>query len=776
LEELKPSTRLPTICLVNGEPILAADWHQVELEPADVAVFMCLPKGGGGGGGSAQAVIGVLLIIAGTLTSWAGGTALIYMGVAILASGLMPMPNMRALAAPASGSTEAASPTYNIQLSGNTARLGQAMPVPYGRHLIMPDFAGNPYTEYDGDTDDQIYYALMCVGVMDNFTIESVTIDDTVISHFADVAMQWIGPQFGNTLTLVNPAVVTAPEVAGQDMILGTVVGPFAACGPGMKATRVGIDIVLPKGLYFASDTGTLTAKSVTYMFEARSISDSGAASGNWFLLAVETLELAQNSPVRRSYSYNVSPARYEVRAQRIDVRDDNARAAHDVQWAGLRTYLAVSVPLEPNANFLALKIRASSQLSGLSQRKVAVIVRRWLPSWTSGGGWADPTETRSIAWALADVLRNPVYGPAVPDSRIDLQTLAELNTLWQSRQDYFNGVFDKRITVWQALTTIARCGRARPVMRGNVFTFVRDGPQTLPVALFNSRNIRRKSLSIGFAMPTEDTPDGLELEFFDEITWSSNYVTMPIPGVVGDPLSPARISIMGISHLKQAQRECAYITADMAYRPIRAAFETELEGHLPALGDLVAVSPQIVNWGYNGEIVDWDPTTAEAICSEKLSWSVGDLAILTDAAGDVHGPYSVIAGTAVNSMKFLESTIVPYVGTERERTRYTMGPAATYTKLCKVVTLTPSGDDTVQVRVVVEDNRVHTADEAYAGYGGATGGSTGGITGRPLRYGPDDLPSYDDATEAQRERYGFYANDDLQVGSEGDPPYVFTI
>lgn len=765
LDQLKPATTLPTVCQLNGEYVLAADWSFIELEVTDIAVFLTLPKGGGGGG-SYQIILGIILIVVGVVVP--GAQPLIYAGAALLLSGLLPSPNFVPLVNNNQGISP--SPTYNVQLQGNTARLGQAMPVPYGRHMIMPDFAAPPYNIFT-EQDDQLYHAVLCIGVMNKFTLETVTIDDTVLEHFVDVSTQLVGPQYGAaTLTLVNPAVVNAPEVAGQDMLTGVVIGPFAANGPGLQAVKIGIDIVWPKGLYFANDSGNLDPKSCQWMFEARSITSSGSSAGNWFLLGVEELELAQSNPVRRSYEYVVPPGRYEVRGQRLDTRDDNARAGHDMSWVGLRTYINTTTPLDANANFLAIRMRANAQLSGLSQRRIAVIVRRWLPTWNPDTGWSAPVETRSIAWALADVLKNSVYGANVPDSRIDLQTLYELDLEWSARGDTFNGVFDKRITVWAALTTIARCGRARPVMRGSVFTFVRDNEQALPVALFNTRNIKRGSFQIEYDVVTEDTPDGLELEFFNEETWSLDYVTLPMPGVVGEPIAPARISVQGITVLRQAQRECAYMAADAGYRRSRISFDTEMEGFLPALGDLIAVAHDVVGWGSGGEIVAYSPGVVQ--CSEKLNWSVGaNYAIFVDEQGDIHGPYTVTPGSLANSMQFTDTLPdgLIYTGTERERTRYAMGPAGSYAKFCKVLTLTPSSDDTVHIRAVVEDVRVHSADLPY------TGGGGGGVGGRIARYAPPGIPNYDAASDAQHEAYGFYSDADNTVGVTNDVGYVYT-
>lgn len=762
LDQLRPNVSLPVVCTVNGEPILADDWWQVEPEFGDVVVYHTLPQGGGGAG-SAMTIIGIVMIAVG---AWTGQIQLIYAGAALLLSGVLSQPS----AVPLIGNQATSpSPTYNIQLQGNSARLGQAMPVVYGRHILTPDFVAAPYNLYT-TADDQIYHALLCIGVMDKFTLETITIDDTVLDHFINVSTQLVGPQYSGSLTLVDPAVVNAPEVAGQDMLQGVVVGPFAACGPGLKANQIGIDLIWPKGLYFANDEGTLTAKSCQWMFEARKITDTGATAGTWFLLGLESITATQNNPVRRSYSYTVTPARYEVRGQRVDVRDDNARAGHDMTWAGLRTYIDTDTPLESHANYLAIKMQANAQLSGLSQRRISVIVRRWLPTWNPTTGWSLPVETRSIAWALADVLRNPVYGGGVPDNRIDLQTLYELHNEWTARGDTFNGVFDKRISMWQALTTIARCGRARPVMRGSVFTFVRDNEQSLPVAMFNTRNIQRGSFQIDYDIVTEDTPDGMELEFFNEVTWASDYVTMPVPGIVGDPIAPAKISIQGITDLKQAQRECAYMVADVGYRRSRISFVTELEGFLPALGDLIAVAHDVVGWGSSGEITNWTDLTAT--CSEELNWSVGaNYVILSDDQGDVFGPYLVAQGVDPNSMKFLEpvTDLDVYTGTARERTRYAMGPASAYAKMCKVTSLTPSSDNTVQVKAVIEDNRVHSADLPYRDGGG------GGSGPRLARYAPPGIPTYDAASDVQRNAYGFFSDPDRTVGSENDEGYVYS-
>lgn len=1144
LNELRPVTPLPVMCVLNGEPVLPEDWEYVP-SVEDHVGYIVLPQGGGGDGGSNPVVtiLGIIVTVVGALTY---NPYLIAAGIAMLAMGLIPAPTFTPISPPPAANAEL-SPTYNIQLAGNSARLGQAIPVVYGLHVLMPDFAGQPYSEFDA-VGDQYYHAILCLGMATDFVIKSVMIDDTVLSHFEGVEQQLYGPGGQPTLTLVNPCVVNAPEIAQQDLEYGTVVGPFASCGPGLRAVKIGIDVVFPRGLYFASDTGELQPKSVSWLFEARAISDSGAVAGNWFLLGLETFEDASNKAIRRTYTYDVPPGRYEVRGQRTTERDDNTRAGHDIQWLGMRAYLNSPAELDPEATYLALRIKANNQLSGLSQRRISVILQRKLPTWTpfapgdanwldvvlhlemngpnasttftdtsptpktvtaagpagaaqlttaevryatasahftlpgarleidsaplsvgtdefdlrtwfyavptaverviydcrdsvagsagfvwfittagklayaggspyvtkvtsvsiptnawsflrlarisgrvyaqvnttvedlgadvrdlgrsaggvcldgplvntlvltlrngydgdqgvanggeffvtgfidppnpsatdivylydndlhslpsgtlidsltfdeirgnefvsidfyigleagegatlsnvvngsyggacscrittsfgriydlsldaavltgrahaaridtrclaagakttigsavdgsktlnefefvgpfqltvgtgrgtsavpgvpvptgpyptdaSIGGWSAPVETSSIAWAIVDALKNPTYGGGVDDSRIDLMTFYELDLLWKSRYDEFNGVFDKRTTLWSAIATIARAGRARPLMRGSVFTCVRDSQQELPVAMFGMRNIKRGSFSIDYVLVTEDDPDSIELEFFDARTWSANYVTMPIdPAVTAETaVKPMRMSIVGITGMKQAQREAAYYAAGARYRRSSIVFTTEMEGFLPGFGDLIGVGHDVTGWGSSGELVAWDGEIAE--CSEELTWSVGDhYAMLVDEQGDPAGPFKVVQGPTANSMRFVESPgDVPYVGTERERTRYAMGPGANYFKLCRVVSISPQGNNEVEIRAIVEDNRVHAADALYAGP--STGTAGGGP--RTARYAPSGVPNYNAASTEQRNAYGFYSTAERTVGTVNDPAYVY--
>lgn len=759
LNELRPKTSAPLLCMVNGEYVLPEDWD-IPAGPLDHVVFYTVPQGGG----DSNPLVVILSIVVLAVGIFTGNPYLIAAGAGMLVSGLITPPSFT----PLTSLESSASPTYSIALSGNTARLGAAIPVPYGRHQIIPDFASQPYSEYD-ENGDQFYHALLCLGQQERHTIEQITIDDTVLSHFEGVETQLIGPQYtGVTLTLVNSCVVNAPEIANQDMNSGTYVGPFAACGPGLTTSKISIDIFCQKGLYLANDSGVLGPKSVSWVVEARTITNTGASSEPWVIIGAETLTDSTNKAIRRTYNYILSPGRYEVRVQRTDTRDDNIRAGHDMTWGGLRAYVNKTAELEPSAVFLALRVKANNQLSGLSQRKIAVVQRRWLKTWHPMTGWSDYVDTQSIAWAAADILKNQVYGGKLTDDRIDLQTLYELDQVWSARGDTFNAIFDKRITIWSALTSVLRAGRTSPIMRGSVFTFVRDSKQDLPVALFSMHNIRRGTFQISYTLPSENDTDGLELEYFSSDTWATAYVTIPIPGVV-TPINPARASLMGITSAAQATREATHIVNDAFYRKSRINFETELEGFLPSFGDLIAISHDVTGWGSSGEIEIWN--SPEAICSEEVVFGAGQhYAILVDEQGDVHGPYKVEPGSSERSIKFTElPDFTPNDGVEMLRTRYAFGASTNYAKMCKILSIEPKDDNIVGIVAVVEDNRAHV-DADFVGSGGS-----GSLTGRLARYAPAGVPNYNAASDVEHNSYGFVSRPDRTVGITNDVAYVYS-
>ncbi|MBI1326998.1 MAG: phage tail protein [Alphaproteobacteria bacterium] len=709
----------PTLCLVDGEPVLRKDWALVVITKDTVVSFIALPQGGGGGGKILRTVLTIAVMVAapyagaalaGTLgVTSAIGTSLLTAGIALAGSALVnalippPMPS----SAISNYNATSPSPTYSLQAQGNQARLGEPIPVVYGRHVVYPDFGATPYAEFTNN--DQFLFQLHVIGQGD-YDIEVIRIEDTPISSFTEIEYEIIPPN--QTVTLFDTDVVTAPEIAGQELLStgdgGDWIGPFVANPSETQTTLLALDMILPKGLYYANDSGGLNSRTASWDVEVRLIDDDGVALGSWFNLGSESITDNTNTAIRKTYKYPVPAGRYEVRAIRTNAKDMSARAGSDLNWNALKAHLVHDDDFG-NVTLLAMKMRATDNLSQRSSRMVNTIVTRKLPIWDAVTGWSEPQATRSIAWACADILKS-TYGAKLEDSRIDLQALVALDAIWTARGDTFNGVFDRKLTVWDALSQVARCGRAVAFLQGGLVRFVRDEPKTLPVALFSPRNIVKSSFKIDYVMPGEDTADSVTVEFFNEKTWKPDEVTVSLPDSSVE--QPATVSLFGSTDKAHAIREGLYMAAANRYRRRMISFKTELEGLIPTYGDLIAISHDMPRWGEAGDVVAYDHPALNL--SESVSFTEGDshYIVLRKQDGSVSGPWFVTTGANERQVMLAEELdFTPYTGSEQERTHFAFGIGEQWGVLARVTAVKPRGD-LVEIASVVENPLVHTADQ----------------------------------------------------------------
>jgi hypothetical protein len=699
LRELAECATGPHIVTVNGTPVLRAEWGAQVLSGQLVCVIE-VPQGG-----SSRDIARLLATIALMVILGPSGFAL--QGVAYSAAfiaGSIAINMLLPPIAPNVGGGPAASPTYSVGFQGNTARLKQSIPVRYGYGRWYPDHASQPYYRYIGD--EQYLYMLLCVGQGEyDFTVQGGGhfLDDTPLAEFEDIDFQVIEPGDLGTLLYVDSAMVTAPEVSGQDMLTDAVVGPFTVCGRGQKVDSIGIDMVWPKGLY--------PNKTTEWLVEAQLIDEYDTPLSAWATLGEESRTGDTTTQLRESYEYAVSEGRYRVRVTRTDTRSDSTSVAHDQAWVGLRAVLKDGDVVNTTCTFIEVRARASKQLSGVSQSRFNSIGTRKLPIW-NGSTWSAPTATRSIAWAWADMHRNTDYGLSWPDSRLDLAGLLELDAIWTERGDYFDFSFDSRRAFLESSRLTARAGRAGAIYRLGIGGLVRDAAQTLPAAVFNMTNIERDSMGINYRVASSDSPDGIELTYWDSIAQEERtFDSLPRHGLT-DSSHPEEVVLHGVTGRAHADRERHYMVADFSFRPITAQWTTGAEGMRCTYLDLVAVHHDKMPRTQGGRTTDWDSSTRTLTLSEPAVFTNGETAFVgwSDESGAFAGPYECTPGlTAYDVVLSVSPSSAPLTeGLNEERSKYVFGKL-TY---CVVRAVEPSGNGRVRITASVEDDRVHTADE----------------------------------------------------------------
>lgn len=737
---LDPKWDRPYIALLDGKPVLRRDWN-LYVENGRVLVFIdaeAIPAGGGGGGSNPVLMIAMLAVIAisagvagavagmgafavnsatgvaGTVLGMGGATWGAIAGGAVMLVGSAIVNAVLPATPQAMGGRQrdavSPSPTYSIQAQGNSARLEQAIPEHFGRHIAYPDFAANPYQEYSGN--EQFLYQLLCLG-RGEYDIEQIRIEDTAISNFEEITYEVVQPY--QPVTMFPASVTTSVEASGQDMAYDTYIGPFIANAAGTEANFIGVDFVAPRGLYFAENNGSLSPKSISVAVEAREVGEDGVpvGAGTYTTLGTRTYTASSATPRRYSERYSVAPGRYEVRVKRTSTKDTSTRAGHDIVWGSLRAYLKDDATYG-DVTLIAMRMRASDQLSSISSRKINVIATRRLPIW-NGSTWSTPTATRSIAWALAYACKQI----GLTDAQIDLATLRQLDTTWAVRGDTCDGRIDSTMAFWECLTRIGAAGRCKPYMQAGVTRFFRDQAAVLPVAHFGVRNIVRNSLSVDYIMPSQDTADAVSVSYFDGGSWRQKRVMAALPDSTA--AKPAKMDLALVTSRAQAFKEGTYQAASNRYRRKVIKFTTEMEGFIPSFGDLIAIQHDMPGWGQGGEVVGWDVETSTLTVSEPLTWEDGETHYIAfaDKNGGMVGPFVVTAGLSAYQCIADEPLLdtnnepwEPYTGSDYERTRFSFGWAETWSQKARVLSVMPRSMERVEIQAINEHDNVHTAEE----------------------------------------------------------------
>lgn len=731
---------LPVIALLNGE-VVPGDFWDLPLAAGDALLFLALPAGGDGGKDVFRFVLQLAVTV---VAAWALGPAglglsgvALQAGVAVatLAGGYL----VNALLPPTAASAQSynsgagASPTYSLTPQGNQARLGAPIPKQYGRHLYVPDLAAQPWTEYVGN--DLFLHQLLDGGVGLS-QIHKIRIagtecwneDDGYTDAFSDIEIEIVPP--GSPVTLFPTGVETSALVTGQTLLGAneegaTTIGPFETCAPGDRVTKVAFDFVAPGGAGHLTDEGAIAPRTIVVKQEVQEIDDDGEPLGDWSTLDETEYQFATRTAQRMSPTYPVEAGRYRVRVTRTNDAATETRDWDAIQWEGLRGFLPADNVFP--SQVVAVRMRASNQLSSQASRLFDFIQTAMLPSW-DGEGFSAPVATRSIFDAAMDVLLNTEYGGGHPLDRIDVETLASMHATWEARGDTFDGVFDQGQSVWDVLSDILRVGRARPIEIGDTISFVRDEKQTVPKMILTPRQIAENSFRIDDVFDDPNAPDCVLGEYVDERTWDVGATVLAaLPGSAA--VNPVRKSIKGITDRHRAWQFFMYDTAAAYYRREIVTAGVEFDGRLLSALDLVPVAHPLCDWGRAADVTDYDAGARKLTLSQKalLDPQALNFVRLRKRDGKPWGPVKVSKGASAFTVIMDAGELATVVATQGdpadfivtqddadldiEPTTAVLGHGDMYERDCKLMGIQKSGE-TLTLSLVVDDDRVYEAGE----------------------------------------------------------------
>lgn len=665
----------PTICQLNGQPILRKFWDTRKLKDEDVLAFVTVPQG-----------IETLII------------AIVAIAVAVVAVTLMPDPKIP--------QDQTASPDSVYTLRGQTNRFRPNEPVEvvYGKCRIWPTFITRPYSEYRGN--DQYQYSLFCLG-QGRFEIHDMKLDDTPVEDFEEVQLNVVAP--GGDLELVHSNVVTAAEVnnlelygPNEEEYTGWS-GPFTLNEWDNPIKRIGIDVSFPQGLYRMDSKGKLQSQEVEVEFQYREIGEMGGAIGDWTEIVNPTITRSDNTPQRITFNHGVPSGRYEVRGRRVSEKSESIKVSSQVRWEAVKGYARLHNNFG-EVTLVEMVALATNNLNDNTSKAFNLKVTRKLRTWDPVDGWsAGRVATRNPAWAFCDLFRAE-YGAKLSGEFLDKQALYDLSLIFEAKNQWFDWVFDQPMTVWDAAKMIMRVGRCVPIPQGSLVTAVRDKAQTLPSAVFNQHNIVKGTLVEKLRMFEFQPFDGIIVEYTDNDTWKPREVTCILPG--RDGLNLDRIKFPGCTNRNKAYQEGMYTLSRREYQRTTVTFQTGLEGHLPSYLDLISITHDTIRVGQGGMIMAYNSSTNVMTLSEEVVFAtdniVHKLAIRGDDGAILGSPITVTRGSAPNKVVLASDPPVALdFSSDRVPPLYAFGVADLWSFLGKVVSIKPMDEKTVEITCV---------------------------------------------------------------------------
>ena len=397
----------PHIGYLNGyeddDICTMSEWADINLSENHTIVFIPQHLGNGGGGSNPLKVILALAVvvfapqIAGFLGSMGAGAAVTStmvarFGVATLLSAFVQPAPAEAI----SMDIKQASPTYSVSAQGNATSLGSALSKVYGNHIIYPSFIAAPWVMYANH--EQVLTQIFHVG-LGKYVCEEPKLEDTAISNFTKVDWAFIyydeqgvasviksfnGIGWASWESAAAHRAVTSVEVAGQEL-LGTneagygYIGGFIVNKSGTEINQVDVDVVFPRGLYYANNDGSFANKTVTWGFEARKVDNSGSPVGNWF-------------PLSSNQTFTGSSSSSAVIPQPPEFTGDSEQAlvtvVIDTGVAGISSSLRYSTAEYNSATLINYSVSNSGGFD-----KITATVR---PNWN----WVTAGEGTDVVWA----------------------------------------------------------------------------------------------------------------------------------------------------------------------------------------------------------------------------------------------------------------------------------------------------------------------------------------------------------------------------------------
>lgn len=711
-----------------------AHWRHVRPKAGAVVTVKAVAQGGDGNK-ALRTVLQIAVLVASLYVGGLGGFGYQLAGAAIAVGGNLAINKLVPPQLPKS-----VSPGKNLAaLTGTQNEFKPYEPIPrvYGRTRVYPPFAARPYTEVVGR--QQYLRALYCLGY-GPLALTDLKLGETPLTPAglalvqgavtAGITLDHVEYEIGSEPTLFSTAV---SEETLNTALNGENASDMRVTAPNTR--EISLDFTFPAGLFAVDDEGSLHTIAIKLdinyapvdgSWYPPSVKDSPGLqfSGADMLVDPEFefdfwIKTKAKNAFRTSIRWTVPPGQYQVSVARRYffgasykqfVTEDMEGAVHTCYWTALRSVQNSPPTLLANAQYLALRIKATDQLTGLTD-SINLVAQSVLDVWD--GTQFVQQATANPAWVYLDIAGGSATERALAKaSRFNLAELKAWADDCTAAGREFNAEVVAtfgRTTVFELMRDVAAVGRASFTMRDGLYTVVRDVAGATPVQVFTPRN------SWGFAAQKTfaDLPHALRVRFVNAAKgWQPGEVVVYDDGYTNSNATRFEaLELRGVTSQTQAWKEGRYHLAVARLRDTTYTLNADVESLVCSRGDLVHVAHDVLRvglaWGritsVAGTSVRLDePVTMEAgkIYALRVRKADGSqaLQVIVTAAGitDVVSLGAAVAGLAAGDL-------------------FVFGESGQETLACKVLRIEPQAELTARLTLVPDAAGIYTADQSGA-------------------------------------------------------------
>lgn len=420
------------------------------------------------------------------------------------------------------------------------------------------------------------------------------------------------------------------------------------------------INTVFPSGL--SDENGD--AKTVSVEFEAIKVSDSSPLNsyvdGADPITAAAKITFNLRGNTRSALSFSnkfiiVNPASEDFKIRLKRITNSQVGAPSNSKLESVFSMYAYS-PSDIGSDLTLLEVGTKSDFtnSSTSSRKINMLAARIQPRATTYDG--------GLSWVYSSLSTNnwfsdailsdflDTFGQAKTEKILDYDSLYTAFDVLPNSRKYFNYSFDDAdISLGQRIHTACNVARVGAYRDGQVWRFYRE--ESKPVTFhFDRRNIAgnaESQMSFRFQKPNDH--DSVRLSYIDPDDNKERHIERKINinlGTFEEGIGsrPLEIDLAGCRNLIQATDRAELEVRRLVYQRRTVSERVLDDGLLVDIGDRV-------RWAciYDGDIVDGEVlevSGSQVRISEKLRVTGTLFGHITDINGDVHGPYSVSAGS----------------------------------------------------------------------------------------------------------------------------------